>query len=318
MKALLLIILVAVATACGRKHERAEDQGATVKVETMEIQVQRTPNIFEVVGTVRPKLSAVVAAKVMAGILETPVKAGDAVGAGQVLAKLDDRELRAEFDRAKADFDRYKTLLEKEAVTRAEFEGVLSRYRVAEAAVSHASIVAPFDGVVGQKLCDVGDMAAPGKPLFVVEAPFEFRLETDVPERYSDVVGAGKSVHVVVDATGEKCLGTIAEVNPAGDAGSRTFRVKIDLQCRQALKSGMFGRAQLLLGERFAMYVPKIAVHERGQLTYVFVADAGHARQRLVKTGKTYLDAIEIPSGLQNGEHVIVTGDVADGQPVSQ
>jgi RND family efflux transporter MFP subunit len=315
MKTLPLAILVAFATACGHKQKSAVELPAA-KVETIEANLQRTPDIFEVVGTVRPKVYAEVSAKITAAILEIPVKAGDAIGTGQLLAKLDGRDLQAEFDRAKADFDRYKTLLGQQAATPAEFETVQSRFRVAEAALSYAQITAPFDGVVVRKLCDVGDLASPGKSLFVVEQPFEYRLDANVPERYP--VSVGQKMYVVIDATGEKCEGTVGEVVPAADPASRSFLVKINLQCRQGLKTGMFGRAQLMLGERFAMFVPKNAVHERGQLTYVFVADTGHARMRLVKTGKSYLDAVEILSGLQSGERVIVAGEVADGQPVSQ
>jgi RND family efflux transporter MFP subunit len=318
MKRLLLTVLVAFATACGHKHERPADQLPAAKVEAIEVQLQRTPDISEVVGTVRAKLTATVSAKVTATIQQIPVRAGDFVGTGQELAKLDDRDLRAEFERRKADYDRYKTLLEKQAVTPAEFDAVQSRYRVAEANLSYASIVAPFDGVVGRKLCDVGDLASPGKPLFVVEQPTDFRLEAQVPERFANAIGVGKSVYVVIDATQERCNGTIREIDPVGDSTSRSFLVKIDLQCKQPLKSGMFGRAELIIGERFGMFVPKSAVHERGQLTYVFAIQDGRAQMRLVKTGKSYLDALEILSGLQQGERVIVAGEVADGQPVSQ
>jgi RND family efflux transporter MFP subunit len=316
MNRLSLSILLAFATACGHKHGPAKDTRPAAKVDTIEVQLTRTPDLAEVVGTVRPKLYAEVSAKIRAAILEIAVKAGEAVGAGQLLAKLDDRDSRAEFDRAKADFDRFKALLAQQAATPAEFEAVQSRFRVAEAALSYAQIAAPFDGVVVRKLVDVGDQASAGKPLFIVEQPFDYRLEANVPERFS--VGVGAKLHVVIDATGEKCEGTVGEVVPAADPVSRSFLVKINLQCRQALKTGMFGRAQLILGERFAMFVPKSTVHERGQLTYVFVVAAGRAQMRLVKTGKSYLDAIEILSGLQTGERVVVSGEVSDGQPVSQ
>jgi multidrug efflux system membrane fusion protein len=315
MKTLPLAILVAFATACGHKQKPAAELPA-VKVETIEAQLTRTPDIAEVVGTVRPKLYAEVSAKITAAVLEIPVKDGEPVGTGQLLAKLDSRDLQAEFDRAKADFDRYKTLLAQQAATPAEFESVQSRYRVAEAALSYAQITAPFDGVVVRKLVDVGDQASPGKPLFIVEQPFDYRLEANVPERFS--VGVGAKLYVVIDATGEKCEGVVGEVIPAADPVTRSFLVKIDLQCRQGLKTGMFGRAQLMLGERFAMFVPKIAVHERGQLTYIFVVHDGRAQMRLVKTGKSYLDAVEILSGLQTGERVVVAGEVADGQPVRE
>jgi RND family efflux transporter MFP subunit len=319
----LVILLVATATAllqlgCGRR-EAAAPEGPAVKVQTLEIQLQRTPDVYEAIGTVRAKLSATVASRVMGTIQQIPVKAGDFVRAGDELVRLDDRDLRAEYDRAKADYDRFKNLLEKEAATRAEFDAVQSRYRTAEANLSYANITAPFDGVVGQKLCDVGDLASPGKPLFVVEQPSDFRLETQVPERLAGTIGVGRAVHVSIDATGEKCAGTIGEVDPAGDPASHTFVVKIDLQCQQPLKSGQFGRAELFVGERTGMFVPKDAVHERGQLTYVLVAADGTARMRLVKPGGGYADLVELLSGVQAGDRVIVKteGDLSDGQAIS-
>ncbi|HUI08205.1 MAG TPA: efflux RND transporter periplasmic adaptor subunit [Verrucomicrobiae bacterium] len=317
------VILIAAAIAllpvgCGR-HEPAAPQGPAVKVQTLEIQLQRAPDVYEAVGTVRAKLTATVSPRVMATIQQIPVKAGDFVRAGDELARLDDRDLRAEYVRAQADYDRFKNLLEKEAATRAEFDAVQSRYRTAEANLSYADITAPFDGVVGQKLCDVGDLASPGKPLFVVEQPSDFRLETQVPERFAGVIGAGKPVHVVIDATGEKCDGTIGEVDPAGDPASHTFVVKIDLRCQQALKSGQFGRAELFVGERTGLFVPRGAIHERGQLTYVLVAADGAARMRLVKPGGGYADLVELLSGVQVGDRVIVKaeGELSDGQQIS-
>jgi RND family efflux transporter MFP subunit len=302
---------------CGR-HQAPTPEGPAVKVQTLEIQLQRAPDVYDAVGTVRAKLTATIAPRVMATIQQVSVKAGDAVRTGDELARLDDRVLRAEYDRAKADYDRFKNLLEKEAATRAEFDAVQSRYRAAEANLSYANIAAPFDGVVGQKLCDAGDLASPGKALFVVEQPGRFCLETQVPERFAGTVDVGKTVRVQIDATGEKCAGTIAEVNPAGDPTSHTFVVKIDLQCQQALKSGQFGRAQLLVGERTGMFVPKEAVHERGQLTYVLVAGDGTARMRLVKPGGGYADLIELLSGVQAGDRVIVSaeGELSDGQKI--
>jgi RND family efflux transporter MFP subunit len=283
----------------------------------MEAQLTRTPHIVEVVGTVRAKLHAQVAAKIAGTVTEVAVKAGDFVAAGQLLAQLDDRELRAEFDRAQADFKRFRALLDTESVTRADFEGVESRYRIAGANLSHARIVAPFDGLVTGKHCDLGDLATPGKPLFTVEQPTEYRLEIHVPESQVAGVTVGKPIYCRIEATGEKCDGVVDEVLPAADPVTRTVLAKITLKCRQPVQSGLFGRAELLLGERFAMFVPKDAVHQRGQLTYVYIAHAGTAHQRLVRTGKEYLGAVELLSGVRPGERVITAGAVADGQPVT-
>jgi len=307
-------------TACHHKPEPPVDTRPAVAVQTIEAQLARTPNVVEVIGTVRARLHATVAAKIAATVREIAVKPGEFVAAGQVLAQLDDRDLRSEFTRAKADFDRYKTLLDNQSATRAEFEAVESRYRIAEANLSHTQITAPFDGQITGKACQVGDLATPGKPLFTVDQPTDYRLEVNVPERDAYSVTAGKAIYCVIEATGEKCEGTVDEVIPAADPVSRTVLAKIALKCRQPIQSGMFGRAQLLLGERFAMFVPKEAVHERGQLTYVFIADGTrqtYARMRLVRPGKSYMGAVELLAGVQPGERVIVTGEITDGQPIS-
>lgn len=315
---LLALAIVAVALGCGRHTETLKDTGPAARVETVPVQLQQLPDTYEAVGTVRAKTSATVAAKVMAAVRAVAVRAGDPVTAGQVLAELDDRDLRAEFDRAQADFNRFKTLLDKEAATRAEFEAVQARYRVAEAALSYATLTAPLAGVVTAKLCEPGDMAAPGRPLFVIEPTDAYRLEAQVPDRLAGAVAVGQSWPVTVDATGETCAGTVAEIIPAADPASRSVTVKIDLACRQPLKSGLFGRAAVPVGQRAALLVPARAVRERGQLTYVFVAQNGRAQMRLIKTGKNHGDRVEVLAGLQPGEQVIVAGDVADGQPVSQ
>lgn len=328
MKRIITLLSLVALIGCSKKAESPAETRPAVKVTTMEAQLTRTPNVVEVVGTVRARLHATVSAQVTATVRTIAVKPGEFIAAGQLLAQLDDRDLRSEFDRAKADFDRYKTLLDKQAATRAEFEAVESRYRVAEANLSYAQLVAPFDGQLTGKSCDVGDLATPGKPLFTLDQPTDYRLEVNVPERDAAGVGVGKAIYCVIEATGEKCDGVVDEVIPVADPATRTVLAKIALKCRQPIKSGMFGRAQLLLGERFAMFVPKNAIHERGQLTYVYIAESGKARMRLVRTGKSYLDAVELLSGVQIGEQVILPRKVGedriiieefiDGQPVNQ
>jgi RND family efflux transporter MFP subunit len=314
------IIATALLAGCGRNPESDKRDLPAVSVHALPIDLQQTPESYEVVGTVRSKVSATVSAKVLGTIEEIPVKAGDTVTAGQLLARLDDRELQAEFDRAKSDYDRLKTLLDQKAIAPTEFDAVNARYRVAQAALSYARVAAPFDGVVAAKTCDAGDLASPNKPLFVVEQTTAYRLEARVPERFAADSAIGKSVRVIVDATGEDCAGTIGESEPSADAVSRGFLVKIDLHCLKPVQSGMFGRARLIVGERPALLVPGSAVHQRGQLTYLLIAGDGRAHLRLVKTGREHGDSVEILSGLQAGERVITGAntELVDGSPVQE
>ena len=308
MKAPLLVLLLAL-TACGHKETVPTPDAAPIKAQTVVVQPQEVPDIYEVVGTVRPRVGATVSSKVMATIEKLAVKSGDIVKAGDTLAELDDRDVRAAFERAQADFDRFKKLLDQGVATAVEFQTAEERYRVAKTALSYATIVAPYDGLVAEKLCDIGDLAVPGKALFTIEQPGDFRLEAYVPERYAAAVPVGATVHVIVEAVGGACDGVVDEVVASSEATSRSFLVKVALHPKKPLKSGMFGRAQIVVGARKGLFVTVHALRERGQLAFVYVAHDGRARMRLVKAGKIYGDKVELLSGVEAGEVVLFGWD---------
>ncbi|NQU11294.1 efflux RND transporter periplasmic adaptor subunit [bacterium] len=317
--ALMLVVLVV--AGCGhRSGDEQFEAGPAVTVQTVTVTLQDAPETVEVVGTVRAKVSASVAAKVMAVVEAVRVRAGDTVEAGAELAVLDSRELRAEFERAQADFKRYQALLERQAATRAEFDAVEARFRVAEAVLSHTRLVAPFAGRITGQQCDPGDLATPGRALFTIEQPGAFRLEAAVPERFRGAVAVGQQLEVRLGASAAACTGVVGEIVPAADPDSRSFLVKIDLECPGPLTSGVFGRAWLPVGQRPLLAVPRTAVRERGQLTYVYVAEEDRARLRLIKTGKAAGEAVEVLAGLEPGAQVIVghDGELTDGGRIGQ
>jgi multidrug efflux pump subunit AcrA (membrane-fusion protein) len=92
----------------------------------------------------------------------------------------------------------------------------------------------------------------------------------------------------------------------------------LDLAQPDGLKSGQFARLIVPIGENNSVRVPDSAVVQRGQLEIIFVAESQHARMHLVKTGKRVGDEVEILSGLDSGETVIVSdaAQLMDGQPV--
>lgn len=315
----LLAVALAAAIATAALAEEAKDPNQPVAVEVVAIGLRPVAEMRELVGTVRARTSATIAAQVMGTVTEVAVRAGDRVAAGQELARIRDKASSAEYDRAAADLRRYEKLLAGQAVTRAEYEAVLARYRVAEAAVGHARVVAPIDGIVAQRLVDPGDLAAPGKPLLVVEQLGDWRLEAEVPERLRSLIAEGDTLPVRIDASGEECRGTVAELIPAADPMTRSFTSKIDLACAGPLRSGVFGRVRLPVGERESIVVPSAAVRERGQLSYVFVDQQGRARMRLVRTGAVVNDSVEVLSGLEPGDRVVVAadGELVDGRPLT-
>ena len=110
----------------------------------------------------------------------------------------------------------------------------------------------------------------------------------------------------------------VSEIVPSVDAASRAYIVKIDLPAVPNLRSGMFGRARFPLGARKVVTIPPLAMVERGQLQSVFVVEDGVARTRLVTIGERGAAAVEVLSGLSEGEKLVspVPAGLTDGARV--
>ena len=332
---LFLSGVVALVAGCGKKHE---PQAATSEnlppaaVRVQAIEAVKQPAVEEVVGTVQPKLQAIIEAKVSGRITRLPVTLGQSVKQGEMLVELATQEAQARLDQAKAafrqtelDFNRTSNLRKQNAATQSELDAAQARYNVAKAAVaeaealsSYAKVLAPFDGVVARKLADEGDLAMPGKPLLELEGRVGLRLVVDVPGLLTGHIQPDTKLAVRVDTVSGAITGTVAEISPAADPASRTVRVKVDLPETAGLRAGQFGRLAVPVGEASFLFVPPPALVRRGQLEILFVAADGKAQMRLVRTGKETPQGIEVLSGLTPGEAVVVegAGTLRDGQPL--
>jgi membrane fusion protein (multidrug efflux system) len=284
------------------------------------------------VGTVRPKLCSVIEAKISGRIERMLVVPGQAVKAGELLVQLHAAEIQARSDQARAvreqaerEFRRKETLFKDKTISQSEFDVADSQLAVAEASVKEAEtllgyfkVVAPFDGLVTAKRADVGDVAAPGKPLLEMEDPTTLRLEADVPEALMGKLSLGDKLSLRVPAIGAALEGTVGEIAPVADPNSRTFPVKLDLPRTTGLRSGQFGRLAVPVAEVNAIRVPAGAIIVRGQMEIAFVVVNGKAQMRLVKSGKHLEGETEIVSGLNPGEPIVIEGaaQLLDGQPV--
>lgn len=329
----LAACLTLLLTGCGQKGEAgaaAPLPVASVKVATVEKKTRTATE--EVMGTVRAKLRASMEAKVSGKIERMLVAPGQSVKAGELLAELDAREIQARLDQtlalrqqAQSDLKRFTTLLEANSVTQVEFDNAQARARVAIAAVTetettlgYTKVVAPFAGVITRKHADVGDLASPGKPLLDMEDSRALRLEADVPEAVVGNLTLGDQLPVRVTAQALELAGVVSEIAPAADPGSRTFLVKLDLPEMTGLRAGQFGRVAMPVGETSALRVPATAVVQRGQMEIVFIVSENRAQLRLVKTGKRIGGEVELVSGVEAGEKIVIEGaaGLRDGQPV--
>ena len=288
-------------------------------------------------ATVEAVRQATLGSQVAGRIVELPVKAGDT----QVLARIDARaadaavavsrsqlaEAEANLANAKRVNERNKALAAQKFVSQAAVDQSESAYQAALAQVEAVranagsaavardwtTIVAPYAGVVGETLAELGDMATPGKPIVTVFDPREMRAVASVPQA---TVAKAKLDGARVDLPGLATTLTPARatVVPLADAKSHTTRVRFDLPPVAGLAPGQYARVRLPVGVATMLAVPGSALVRRGEVTGVYVIDAtGAPRLRQVRTGERVGDdEIEILAGLSGGE-TIAANPVAAG-----
>lgn len=233
-------------------------------------------------------------------------------------------EAKAKHQVAKAEVERadktLQTLVAKKSQVAAKIEQAKADIANAEVYVGYARITSPVNGVITAKQAEVGAIATPGAPLLMIDDTSQYRLEAAVEESQLGKVRLGNSVKVKIDAiSANELAGTVVEIIPAADPSSRSYTVKIALPANGLLRSGLYGVARFPSGAKQAIEISQSSIVQRGQLTSVFVVDdAGVARLRLVKTGKTSDGQVEILSGLSEGERVVIsnTEKISDGNKV--
>lgn len=326
--------------------EQAITETAAQGVRTEIIKVSNVPRKIEITGTVQADQVVQIASKLMAHVTKVNVHEGSRVSSGQTLVALDPSEVRAqvnqasagkqaanvEYNYARTTYERFKNMYQLGGVTKQELDNAETRFRQAQAAVeqaransqlaavsnSYATITAPSEGVITKKMVEAGDIAAPGQLLLTLEQS-PYYLEVAVQESLSGQVKVGQQVKVQLDALEDIKTGRIFEVIPAVDPASHTFIAKIMLPDAPAIRSGMYGKAYLEVGQYSTILVPETALVRWSEFTGVFVIDSKNmAHLQYISPGETVGDHVEIVSGLHAGDCVITEGkeQVRDGERV--
>lgn len=301
---------------------------------TLTIAPQTIPAVTEAVGTVQAEQLAAVTSRVVANVVEMRVAAGQRVAAGDVLVVLDDRDLRhrveqaqdavrgadATMAQAQSDYKRDKPLFDQQVITPYDFEHTQTNLKTAEANLhrlqqaeseaevnlSYAVIRSPFTGVVVDKLANVGDLAAPGKPLFTMYEQGRLWLEANVPEDLLAGIHIGEVRTLRIDARDRELRGRVVEIVPSSDPATRTVVVRVHLEDTREIVPGMFGRLLIPSAPEQVLTVPAAAITRAGQLTMVDVVDHDHVERRAVQLGRAIGNRLEVLSGLAAGDTVVL------------
>jgi multidrug resistance efflux pump len=195
------------------------------------------------------------------------------------------------------------------AASVASLEAAQAAAEAAQVALSHAVLMAPFDGVVASRSVDPGALAMPGMELLAVESGGGYRLEVQLDESRRGQLGVGDEAEMSIDAPDRARIWTKARVTEIArvDPRQHSFLVKLDLGEITGVHSGAFGRARFLGPSRRTLAGPASAVVRRGQLWFAFALDRGNvARLRVLTPGETREGRVEIRSGLAPGDRLVL------------
>jgi RND family efflux transporter MFP subunit len=257
---------------------------------------------------------------------------------------------RASLTLAQSEFDRAKMLFDKKLLSQAEFDqksaqaevarrqfdiarnaavqqyqsllAARARVSLARKALADTVVRAPFSGVVGERLVSVGDYVTRGTKVVSVMRTNPLRLQLTVPQQFSIEVGVGRAVALELDtAPGKIYTGQVRYVSPALQTDSRTLIVEaVVANADGELKPGSFATARIeQITSTPGVLVPAAAVRTVSGTSRVFVVAGGRAEERLITTGQTVGDLVEITTGLKAGEQVATTNltQLVDGVAVA-
>ncbi|HEU4508865.1 MAG TPA: efflux RND transporter periplasmic adaptor subunit [Pyrinomonadaceae bacterium] len=222
-------------------------------------------------------------------------------------------EVRTRYEVAKAESERADRLLQasvaREKQIRARIDQAKADVANARVYAGYSRIAAPIDGVVVSRQADLGHMAMPGMPLLTIESSSRYQLHASVEESQLGKIRLQDQAHITLDALNNKEMsGTVDEIVPAADPATRSYIVKIGLLNVDGgqLRSGLYGKARFITGQRNILAIPQTAVTKQGQLVAVYVVDqSGAARVRLVKIGRSVGDRVEVLSGLNEDDEIV-------------
>ena len=337
-------------TACGHDEPKlAEADLKPLSVEVAEVELITEAHPIEVRGVVQPARQSAVSSRVMGPVVKLNVRAGSTVTKNQVLLEIQPEassgqlgqargalaQAEAALAMAERNFRRFEALHADNAASELELDMAKMHYEQARGAVEQAEgavraassvanesrVRAPFAARVIETMVEVGDLAAPGRPLVRVESLEGQEMWLSVRENDIGRVAIGDPIEMRLDARPDlgTILGEIREIEPSADPATHIFVVKAGLG-KTDVPSGFSGRATISGDVTDRFVVPVGAVHHRGGLELVIVRAAdGGARTRAVTSGGTLSDnRVEILSGLEAGELIVVNapGPVADGTPL--
>ncbi|CAI8844302.1 efflux RND transporter periplasmic adaptor subunit [Methylocaldum szegediense] len=270
-------------------------------------------------GTVEPTVMLPIAPRQAGHLVELKVDEGSEVRKGQVLARLDDEDLKNTVEEltarmwfARTQYERLQELVRRKVIAKVELDRARSDLEAAEAALERAraqrgfmTLTSPADGLIIRRDGEIGQFIPVGQAVFYLSCCAPLRVTAEVDEEDILRVHVGQKALLRAEALPNQVLdGEVSEITPKGDPIARSYRVRIRLAEPEKLRVGMTVDANLIVSEKEnTLLVPSTAV----QNGVVWVVEDGKLHRRKVKTGVIGAVRTEIVEGLSPEAQVVET-----------
>ncbi len=300
-------------------------------------------------GIVEPERKVEIFSRLSAYVKKIVKEEGAFVKENDILATLDDTEIRISYEQAKiqleqarlsleeaeANFNRSKELIKKDLISEQEFQTAEATYKQRqldhqnrqesfkdlELQLNWTRIRSLSDGYITERLIEVGDRVTANQQVYTIEDFSPLLIRVFVPTSDSIKLNTGMPAEVTTEIMkGYIFQGSVKLINPRVDVQTGTVKVTIEVfDETQNLKPGMFVEAKIVIGKKDnVLVIPRRAILFKQNKTYVFVMKQNQVSQREVTLGLTEEDHLEILSGLEQGEVIVTVGveGLEDGERV--
>ncbi len=295
---------------------------------------QSVASYIQTNGTLEAENDVEIVARTQGPLVELLTEEGRQVSRGRVMARIDPKETQAQVKIAQVSlqdaeriYKRAEETFAEQLISQADFDAALAAKESAEATLfdrqvqlDYTEIKAPFGGVVVDRTIKLADNVTAGQVLFRISDFDPLLSKIQVPEKELSRLHKGQPAYLTVEAwPGERFPAKVLRLSPVVDATTGTIRVTLQVEGGDKLRPGMFANIYLEVDRHEdALTIPKSALSLESLGDTVYVVNGDVAARRAIQLGYEEADTVEVASGLEEGDHVIVVGQdgLSDGTPI--
>ena len=301
-------------------------------VTSAEVKQENWAPRLSAVGSITAVQGAVLSTDLAGTVAEVKFQNGAIAKQGDVLVKLVASQEEADLELARNDLMRARDLAARKVISKAELDAAESKFKQKEGVVAKKEVRAPFDGQLGIRQVNVGQMIKEGQQVVALTALDPVYVDFALPEKRMPQLAPGLEVHVRTEAFPDReFVGKLTAINSAVDAGTRNVILQATLDNHEKLlRPGMFAKVDVVLPSKEpVLAVPATAIAYAPYGDSVFVIEkkkdpksgkeAQVIRQQFIRTGETRGDFVAVLQGLKPGETVVSSGvfKLRNGMPVA-